>query len=285
MRVNNSWVDKIIICFFCIIVLTMIDICIMAIFQSKYSFSILAGKTKYINGKLDQPVDEAILKSVRNDPIKEKELINDILTYEPKSPYYKLTFVEINGRLWRGLLETDAAAPEKEYIMVVHPKGASTNQKTPQYKILLFQDYQNYLKSFGSITKRFTGVDPWWVAIGSLPIAILILLYIYRRTEQEDTILQSLGIGPIYKLAKHNDSWEILFGLGSKHGVKEGDHLILIDSQKKPVREIIVDKVGDDTSHASVKIDTVISHDYFIAKQSSIIHDTLPPLSQMHSTN
>lgn len=250
-----------------LLVLSIIDTMIMAITGSKYTFKAVAGKTAYISGKLAAPVDENQVK--RYAYLSAKESIrtpyDEIITYAPQYDIFRLRFLEAKGRLWRGVLESAESAPPGDYVVTIFQKALGQEKNPPKFTIRLFQNKQAYRQSFSSFAERYFGLAPFWVTLVLMPLALCYIFITMRDAGKELSDLQAQGIGPIYKLVKRQTDWEVLFGLGSRHGVHSGDRLVVLNKNQEPVGEIVAAEVGPESTNATCPVDNPIAPDHFIA--------------------
>lgn len=249
------------------LVLSIIDTMIMAITGSKYTFKAVAGKTAYISGKLAAPVDENQVKRYALIAGEEKDLTpyDQIITYTPQYDFLRLRFLEAKGRLWRGVLESAESAPPGDYVVTIFQKDLGQEKNPPQFTIRLFQNKQAYRKSFYSFAERYFGLAPFWVTLVLIPLALYCIFITMRDAGKELSDLQAKGIGPIYKLVKRKTDWEVIFGLGSRHGVHSGDRLAVLNKNQEPVGEIVAAEVGPESTSATCPVNNPIAPDHLIA--------------------
>jgi len=250
-----------------LLALSIIDTLIMAVTGSKYIFKAVAGKTAFISGKLAAPVDENQVKRLTLLAGKEGQRTpyDEIITYAPQYDFLRLRFLEAKGRLWRGTLETTETALPGDYVVAIFQKALDPEEKAPKFTIRLFQNEQAYRKSFFSVSERYLGFAPFWVTLVLLPLALYCIFITMRDAGKELSDLQAKGIGPIYKLVKRKTDREVIFGLGSRHGVNPGDRLVVLNKHLEPVGEILAAEVGLESTTATYPLDNPIAPDHFIA--------------------
>jgi len=250
-----------------LLVLSIIDTMIMAVTGSKYTFKAVVGKTAFISGKLAAPVDENQVKRhvLLADKDDRRTPYDKIITYAPQYDFFRLRFLEAKGRLWRGALESSETAPQGDYVVAIFQKALGPEEKAPKFTIRLFQNEQAYRKSFYSVSERYFGVAPFWVTLVLLPLALYCIFITIRDSGKELSELQARGIGPIYKLVKRKTDWEVIFGLGSRHGVNPDDCLVVLNKHLEPVGEILAAEVGSESTNATYPIGNPIAPDHFIA--------------------
>jgi len=240
---------------------------IMAITGSKYVFKAVVGKTAFISGRLATPVDENQVKRIvlLANEVSQGTPYDEIITYTPQYDFLRLRFLDAKGRLWRGTLESIKTAPQGDYVVTIFQKALGPQEKAPKYTIQLFQNEQTYRKSFYSVSKRYFGFAPFWVTLIILPFALYCIFITMRDSGKELSDLQARGIGPIYKLAKRKNDWEVIFGLGSRHGINPGDSLVVLNKHFEPVGEILADEVNLESTNATYPIGSPIAPDHFVA--------------------
>jgi hypothetical protein len=259
--------NRLSIAVFILVVLSVADACI-GVFGSPYVFRVALGQTVLVSGDIsDAPV---ILDRWRKEP--DVETVNRLLGYTSTSQYLRLKFLEVRGRMWRGELEADIAAPVGQYSLQVFNAASKTPQEEPEYTIRVFPDQAALQGDLSSYTERWFGFKPIWIFFITLPVALLLLFLSHRRSTVEEARLQARGIGNLYKLARRKDDWEVLIGLGSAHGVRPGDHLRVLDRKMNDVGEIVIDTVEREGSSATLPLDADIKAGYFVALASMKNH-------------
>jgi len=231
-----------------IFLFSILDTFVSGHLESKNTFRALRGTKQLVTGKLQRPV-ESIIE----------------ITYSSDNPAIHLVFLECKGRIWRGRLEVYSGAAEGEYSLTVFPKRTLPDKDTPVYKVRIFRDNDRYRESFQSFSRRYFGVAPWWISIGTLPLVLLCLALSHYFSGKTEALLVKHGIGPIYKLVRRKNEWEITFGLGENHGVSLGDRLLLLDDKMESAGEVVVTAVGAEESQASLDLSQKIAPTYLIA--------------------
>jgi hypothetical protein len=239
---------------FVIMALAMMDIFIDVISQRGHVCKTVVGTNTLISGKLMGSIKPYAPQSgILGNRIDDPALINEILVYEPAYSAFRLHFLEFKGRIWRAELLTDSGAAPGDYPVRIHQNGVQTDPDMPELHVRIFPDVEALRASQASLFRRHLGIAPWAAAIGLLPIVLLLLYRTYRLADGTVSALQARGLGPIYKMAYRKTGWEILFGLGSDHGLRNGDVLELLDGRHRPVgHEIVAFHVGPESGEATV---------------------------------
>jgi hypothetical protein len=115
--------------------------------------------------------------------------------------------------------------------------------------------------------KRWLGFDPWWATIVLIPGTLWAFRRAFKEAGRKEKALQDQGLGPIYRLAKKKDGWELIFGLGQEHGISVGDRLQVYTGRGEPTgQEITAEAVGAEAAHGRLGLDADIKADYLVGK-------------------
>ncbi len=234
--------------------LSIIDSC-QGIMESSRIIKVVKGQSAPINGRLgsDLPALER-LHGVKNTP----EELAFHLTFATDCPDLSIHFEELTGRMWRGKLLAAPSARPGTFELAVHQRDVPLNEADFRFQVHVFPNTESLQASEVTFSKRFLGIQPLWLTLVLLPLGLLMLYLAYLRGGAEEEKRQAEGIGEIYKLARKNNTWEIVFGLGSKHGIQSGQQLPLVDKKHHVIAQIIAEDVQNETSQAhldaSIKI-------------------------------
>ena len=256
------------ITFFVVFLMALIDMVAFILTDSKTVFKVVAGGETEISGKLADPIDPYELRPLPDQsggPLAGRDL-NHLLVYSPENRHYAIQFTGVNGRIWRGILKTEPFAAPADLAFQVMRKGKPEEPRPIIYHVFIYPDEASYRRSYLSLTKRWTGIDPLWTPLVLLPLGMLIFWVGFRVARQEESDLQAGSLGQIYKLVKQKERWEVVFGLGSQQGVRPGDTLLILDSRHQAVGEIVAGDVAADYTTATVDRQAPIRADYLIAQ-------------------
>lgn len=245
---------------FMVFVLSVGDACLSTLDPSNL-YRIAPGQTVPVSGDLIEP---PLLGARMDNPDPTPEEITGLISYETDSPDLSMTLLELKGRVWRGTLTARPTAKSGQYGFKVY-NLSDTSQEQPIYVVRLFPDAAALQADLPSFAARYLGIRPIWITFGTLPVGILMFLLSFLRSGREEEALQARGVGSIYKLAKRKTEWEIIFGLGSEHGVHPGDRLLVLDRKQQVVGELTASRVGIEGSHATLPLDADIRPGYFVA--------------------
>ncbi len=259
--------QKISLVVFILMLSSMLDTCTLAWSTPRNKIKAVAGETRSISGKLVDPVDPKLLtvrfKTDETRPAQHP--VDAILTYEPRYREFQIRFLEAQGRMWRAVISVEPNAAGGEYPIRVFQRDRNPGVDTPQLTVQIFFDKHSYRRSFLSLSKRFLGLEPWWITLILLPVGCVCVYLVMRQTAEEETRLQSIGVGPIYKLAKSKSHWDIIFGLGSRHGIRPGDRLQIINPKREIKGYLEVIEVGPESSTAILDLNADIApHDLIV---------------------
>lgn len=256
------------VAFFVLFLLTLIDMVAFIMSDAKTVFKVVAGGETEISGKLTDPIDPNELRPLPDQsggPEADRDL-NHLLTVSPLNRHYAIRFTGVNGRIWRGILKTEPFAAPADLAFQVMRTGNPEEPRPVTYHVFIYPDEASYRRSYLSLTKRWTGIDPLWAPLMLLPMGVLIFWIGFGIARQEESDLQAGGIGPIYKLVKQKEHWEVVFGLGSRQGIRPGDTLLVMDSRRHQVGEIVAREVAADHTTATVDAKAPIRAEFLIAR-------------------
>ena len=149
------------------------------------------------------------------------------LSYATASKGIALRFTNAESsvwyNVWYGVLEIGAAARPGDNTLSVSCQAEIPEKRVTQYKIRVYKDIPTYRSHLRSYIRRHLGISPWWVFLGILPFFGLCFVIVYYLSGREASLMAASGRTEIYRLKRSGDDWLIFFGLGSRHGVKQGD--------------------------------------------------------------
>ena len=253
----------------------VLDLVLYLVFDARSEvLRTLPGQSHEVVGKLPDAVQNVYAVARSDDPAQESEriaLLNDkVLAQKADAPGITVHFQDLRGKVWRGELRVAPQTPPGRHTLMVFPKELlhpeQLDAETSVVRVDVFANAAAMRRSYVSLCERFLGIGPWWLVAAIVPLAALLLLYTYRRAGEDEARLQADGIGPIYKLAKNKDHWEVLFGLGSAHGVQEGEELALLDAKRRRVGTVTALRVARESAEAKVRLDADISPFHVVAR-------------------
>ena len=251
---------KFAISLFVLILLVAVD-AMRSGFEPDTLFRAAAGESVPVGGKLSvSPEDLAEIRDF--DSAKAAEYLEAKLD----TPDAQVQLLELQGRIWRGEVTVADEVRSGEYSLQVLPRGANPQEDATLYRLRLFPDGRALRRDLPSFCERDLGVRPFWLFVGLLPLGLGCLGLSFLFSSREDARRQALGLGSIYKLARRKHAWEVLFGLGSRHGVRPGERLLLLDSRRRVVGDLVAAKVGPEASHAEVGLETAIEPGFLVAR-------------------
>jgi hypothetical protein len=275
---NKKAFRRISIAFFVIFSLVLIDMVAFILTDAKTVFKVVAGGETQISGKLTDPIDPNELRPLPDQsggPLANRDL-NRLLAVSPENRHYAIQSTGVNGRIWRGILKTEPFSAPADLAFQVLRTGKPKEQRPIIYHVFIYPDEASYRHSYLSLTKRWTGIDPLWAPLMLLPLGVLIFWFGFRIARQEESDLQAGGVGPIYRMVKQKEYWEVIFGLGSQQGIRPGDTLQVIDTQHRAVGEIVAAEVAADHTTAKVDRQAPIRSDYLIARVETAADPSKP---------
>lgn len=255
---------------FVLTLLGIVDGLARSVLEPPHTFRVVAGSETMASGTLDITLDADGVKAhsevARSGDAKR---LNTYLRYTSSSPEVQVEFVELRGTLWRAWLRTPATLPAGPVEFVVFAKVQPPTEMTPRYTLRVFETPGALQADLPSFSMRYLGIEPWWVVMVCLPLAAFFGFLVFRATGDEEDALIARGIGPIYKLAKRKEGWEILFGLGGKHGITAGEELVLLAPDGRVVGTLRAEQIGPTSTRATLDLGVEVRPDYYVARPHS----------------
>jgi hypothetical protein len=230
----------------------MLDTCVSAARTHPHLFSWVAPPletgTFFAENRISNPVQLAYL-----------------LRVDPVIPGIDIRFVERNGRIWRAVIQVRPGVEEGEHLIHVLQPGEAPGESS-LYRVHVFPDAAARRRASPSYLRRYLGIQPWWVALGLMPVAAMMLAQSWSRSREEERRLRRMGLGVIYKLARRKDCWELIAGLGTADGVRAAELVRLLSSNLAPIATLRVLSAYPDHLTATVGLDVAIKPDCYVAR-------------------
>lgn len=246
---------KICMCFCLLAFLAVLDGVIAKFREPANVFHLLPGEVEGING----PIPETI-----KGP--------EELTAVSDSPHLAITFDAIHsgyflgGNMWRGRLRADGAAVPGKYTLTVRPRNYPEDKPGYQVRAVVYQDYLSQRAAFKSLFKRLTGQSPYLAAALLLPFIGLSLGAVFWLSRRLEGLQARSGLAEIYWAKRSDGEYRVAFGLGSRHGIKDGDQLNILDPKGNLVGTARVEETSDNDAVAMATANQVIRAGFFVSR-------------------
>ncbi|MFA5905978.1 MAG: hypothetical protein WC836_18750 [Desulfobacula sp.] len=168
----------------------------------------------------------------------------------------------LGTEMWRGDLKAGSSMRPGRYTLKIRvpeiPDMKPVDQKKLDarlsYTVNVFSDAYALRQGSLSFVNRFTGVSPWFFAIGFFFIALSTGAWIFVISGKIDAEMAKQGFAEIYRVSKNPGGLEIFFGLGQYHGLEAGEKMGLFDTSGVLLKEIVVESIGKETSSVVVDL-------------------------------
>jgi len=250
-----------------LLLLAVADGCWLAIGDGRALFRVVAGGSAPASGDLLIPTGEAGARLHARAVADGPAALARHLHADLDSPDLEVRFLELQGRLWRAEILAAPGTPPGEHRMAVRLAGQPQDE-VPVYAVRVFTDIQALRADLPSLFLRALSLQPFWVVLGALPVALLAGAQVYRLAGHELDRLLAAGIAPIYRLTKRGGEWEVVFGLGRANGVLPGQRLAILDRDQRPVGQLVAEEVDTHTTTARVPLGENIGPGHFVARRN-----------------
>lgn len=268
MKRTLSLISKIL---FALLACSILDSALYLIFDSGGPTRMVRGEGTNIVGTLSEK--EAAVLPLETNPDRDESFraayANETLRFIADSEDLRMRLADLRGRIWRGHLSVAPETMEGEYGFTMLPKALAPTDKTERHRVRVFESRRALRDSYVSFSYRYLGLAPWWVTGGTMCLVLLLLLAVYLEGGRETREMQARGLGPVYRLVKVKEQWELLFGLGREHGVVEGDRLAVLDADGHWLAEFAAYEVGSETARGRLDKTIPVKHDCLIARMWS----------------
>ncbi len=247
-----------------LMLLAVADGCWQALRQDKTLFRVASGHTALASGDLVIPSDREGVRLHAEVSAGGRDLLARHVAAVLDAPDISVRFLELKGRLWRAQITAEPGARPGTFPMRV-VFGGQPLDEAPAYVVRVYPSPAALRADLPSLLERQFGVQPWWIVLGCIPLALAFGMAVFRMAGRDLELLRRSGIGPIYKLAKRKQGWEVVFGLGSESGVRDGDRLLILNREYRPVGHLVAESVSVETGQAVVPLDADIGPGHFVA--------------------
>jgi hypothetical protein len=175
------------------------------------------------------------------------------LAFMSQSPLITVEFIEVEGNMWRGMVQAADRLEQGEYPLKVYLKEQTPEEKGSAYRVLVFQDESAYRSSFYSVFRKYLGISPWWATAATLPMLLLSFAFSFRLSVREEALLNAAGLASIFKVTRKDNTCNISFGLGREDGISTGDLILILDRNRQVIGDGRVKSTAD--KHATAAVD------------------------------
>lgn len=151
----------------------------------------------------------------------------DKLSYAAPSKGIALRFAGAESsvwhNIWHGTLDISPSAEPGNHTLSVRCDAEIPEKRITEYTIRVYKDLSTYNSHIRSYIRRHWGVSPWWVFLGIFPVFVSCFALVYCFSGQKASLMAASGRTEVYKFKPSGEDWLISFGLGSEHGIKQGN--------------------------------------------------------------
>jgi hypothetical protein len=207
-----------------------------------------------------------------NGPIPENIKTPQALAYTSGSPDLTVSFDAIHagyflgGNMWRGRLAVGGKLAPGKYAITVKPKDYPKDKPGYDIRVMVYPDPLSQRAAFKSLIKSQTGTSPYLVAAAFLPLIGITLGLVYLLSRRIEVLQAEKGLAEIYHVARDEGQFRVAFGLGTRHGVKPGDQVTVMDPEGTYVGKATVQESSAQDSVGLIATDQDIRPGYLVSR-------------------
>jgi hypothetical protein len=242
---------------FCLVAfLALLDGFVAHIREPLNEFKVLPGDAVHINGPAPEEVQELTG-----------------LAYESSTPHLHLTFEALHrgywlgGWTWRGLLTVAPETAPGRHRLTVSPRDNNAVHPPQEFTIVVFPDLASYHQSSLSLIRQHFDLSPWQVLAVFLPLTVLAFALVYHFSRRQEVLLAEKGQAEIYKVDIGEGFYEVVFGLGTRHGVHPGARLTVFNEYQQNIGTLEVIKASETDAIGVASVVQAIRPGYTVSRE------------------
>lgn len=208
--------------FFCIVLsLALLDGLFARFRQPPHEFHVLPGSEIPVMGPLPQDIGSLELLKITTIP---ESGIGFSFT-GTQSGYW------LGGTYWRATVEIPKNISAGKYIITVEAPSPYDKKPLARFTIFIHDSPEAIRSASLSLFKRYLGVNPWVVFLGTLAIVFYLGIRLFILSSRIERLLKQEGMGEIYRVFINGESRETyaLFSIGKNEKIIDKDLLEVID--------------------------------------------------------
>lgn len=205
-------------------------------------------------------------------PIPEDIKSPEALTYSSDAPDLAVSFAVIHpgyflgGNMWRGSLAVGRNLAPGKYTVTVRPKDLPASKPGYQFRVVVYPEVISQRAAFQSQVRRHTGLSPYLVAAGFVPLIFISLGAVFFVSQRLDILQAKEGLAEVYRVNRKEGEYLVTFGLGTAHGVNPGDQVTLFDPEGNYVGTVQVQESSDQDAVGVITSDRDIRPGHFVSR-------------------
>ncbi|MBF0390485.1 MAG: hypothetical protein HQK71_10325 [Desulfamplus sp.] len=180
--------------------------------------------------------------------------------------------------MWRAELKADSSLPPGRYkikilfhdLSNIKPDDLIKVDKLSTYTVNVYSDAKALRQSDLSFIKRFTGISPWLISIVFFPIVLMSGALVFIISGKLETQMAQNGFAEVYRVIKHDNGFELFFGLGTNHGLTVGDKIKIMNESGETITEAVANNIGKENSSALAAAIKQIRPGFMVAKKGEV---------------
>ncbi len=218
---------------------SVLDSCVARFREPLFTVHLLPGESELVDGQVDHDLKELSLLRVETS----HEAVQ--LKIGRFQPGYWL-----GGNMWIGAISAAADAPDGTYELRVFALDKPRKEPVAAFRAIVYTDAAALRASYLSLIRRTFDVPPGTVALALIPALALVLGLMVLLGRRVERLLAGLGQAEVFMVKAAPGGHEVYFGLGRRHGVREGMTVQIVAPNGRPICEALVRKVDEGNAMA-----------------------------------
>jgi hypothetical protein len=182
------------------------------------TFSMLVGGQESLSGPMPKGADKAESLTIAID---RPGLRLDVTT-EAQGFWF-------GNRMWQGKAQAPPDATPGTFIATLRGPADPPDKPAQTFTLHVYADQRSLDAAAYSRIRRWLGMPPMLLAAICIVLALIPGTCVFFLSRKVEALREREGRAEIYKLKKTPEGLQVTFGLGAKHGLREGEAMTVRD--------------------------------------------------------